>query len=152
MIRSLSLRTRCAAASTRASVAPVARLRVVRALPRADVVFRAVEPDFVLRLAAERAVVPAAPERPELDRLDPALLALLREPAHRVLRDPPDLEPPPLLACGMLPPSFSPMTVRTLPRPARRRRTAASRPLTSESQAALMIRPDRNLEKGPMAC
>jgi hypothetical protein len=105
MIRSLSLRSRCAAASSRASPPPV---RVERAppLPLVD----------LERLAVLRERLPLALARLlEPERLDFAVLARL--PLARVLRCPLlapvlrdpllelDLLDPPLLDCGMVAPS-----------------------------------------------
>src|SRR4051812_15134840 len=106
MIRSLSLRSRWAAASTRASAAPaapVARLRAALLVERVD---RAPLEDRAL-LVEERALLaeerPLPDERPVL--LDfPVLLD--RELVVRRRPEPPlELDPdPPLLACGMFPP------------------------------------------------
>jgi hypothetical protein len=96
MIRSLSLRSRLAAASTRASAAPVLA-RVDRELPLED------------RLPVARArVLPLARLLLARVLLARPLLADLVVLA-RVLRDPllePVLFDPPLLACGMLPPWY----------------------------------------------
>jgi hypothetical protein len=104
MMRSFSLRSRCAAASTRASAEPAAG-RVVRARPSA--VDRA-------RPVAARERLAVAEVRPEDARVDfpppeplPADRALRDPLAPRVLRDPLlelDLLDPPLLDCGMVPP------------------------------------------------
>jgi len=113
MIRSLSVRSRLATASTRASaeaafarvererveLAFVAFARVVLAFARVLLAFARLLVAFA-RLLLARLLLAAlrVPEDP--DPLDFALLA-------RVLRDPLlelDLLDPPLLACGMLPP------------------------------------------------
>jgi hypothetical protein len=116
MIRSLSLRTRCAAASKRASDDPAAgreerarlavpdRLLLLVDRPRLPLALDRLplavdREDFAVLLRARR-VAPLEPD-PELDLPELDLLELdLPEPP---LLDP-DPPEPPLLACGMLPP------------------------------------------------
>jgi hypothetical protein len=130
MMRSLSLRTRAATCSRRASAAPVADFSCDAALPvlrllREDVALDREPLDFFAPLAREP--VEREPlERVPLDRaaLERELLlrAVLREPDERLapLDEPPDEPPeerrdpappedeldpePPLLACGTSPP------------------------------------------------
>ena len=100
MIRSLSLRSRCAAASKRASAEPAAA-PVDRVLP-----------------VLERELVERDPVERELLRVERPRLLVLLEPedfadeeredvarVRRALLPEPDVPEPPLLACGMLSPS-----------------------------------------------
>jgi hypothetical protein len=101
MIRSLSLRSRWAAASRRASADP-AFARVERELPVVDrerppVARVRVLPLARLLLALARLLPADLRVPPEPERLDFVLLArVLREPLLEL-----DLLDPPLLACGM---------------------------------------------------
>src|SRR5579884_892491 len=96
MIRSLSFRSRRAAASTRASAPPAAEpVRVARAPAR---------PLFA-RLADGRLPVARAdaePARADPERAVAERAPLPRWPCDLVLREPPDFEPPPPLACGIV--------------------------------------------------
>jgi hypothetical protein len=111
MIRSLSLRMRCANASTRGSEAVVDCAAPAAEAEERELVLRALAPllllFFVVRLAA-------------VERLPLARLPVDRLPVERLVRplpdDPPELDPDPdplLLACGM-PYSFVSVDARTL--------------------------------------